>query len=126
MASTASFSNTGRVEISVGVPSILMQIVNGKLLQRLLTITPLCEFYEAKGIDKLKIIAKTAVVGLITLGVAAAVTILSSLTIYAIPLCLIVTMGLSFNFLNEEAAEARNKTKDIAMQSLTIDQSTQI
>jgi len=125
MASTSSLSTASKIEISVGVPSILLQIVNGRLLQRLLTLTPLCEFYDAKGIDKLKIIAKTSLVGLIALGIAASVAVLSSLTIYAIPLCLIATMGLSFNFLNEEAAQGRSHLKDIALQGLACDKATQ-
>lgn len=118
MAASTSFSGPGRIEISVGVPSILMQVINGKLLQRMLTLTPVSEFYDAKGVDKLKIIAKTAAVGLIALGIAAAVAFMSGLTIYAIPLCLIITMGLAFNFLNEEAASARHNLKELALQSL--------
>ena len=118
MVTSPAFSGPGRIEISVGVPSILMQIMNGKLLQRMLTLTPFSEFYDAKGVDKLKIVAKTTAVGLIALGIAAAVALMSSLTIYAVPLCLIVTMGLAFNFLNEEAALARQNLKEVALQSL--------
>jgi hypothetical protein len=39
---------------------------------------------------------------------------------------LIATMGLSFNFLNEEAAQARNHLKEIALQGLTCDKATQV
>lgn len=118
MATSSTFNGPGRIEISVGVPSMLMQIINGKLLQRLLTLAPVSEFYDAKGIDKLKIIAKTAAVGLVAFGIAASVAFMSSLTIYAIPLCLIVTMGLAFNFLNEEAASASQNLKELALRSL--------
>ncbi len=118
MATTPSLTGPGRIEISVGVPSILMQIINGKLLQRLLTLAPVSEFYDAKGIDKLKIVAKTAAVGLLALGIAASVALMSSLTIYAIPLCLLITMGLAFNFLNEEVALKRENLKEIALKSL--------
>ena len=118
MATRPSLPGPGRIEISVGVPSMLMQIINGKLLQRLLTLAPVSEFYDAKGIDKLKIVAKTATVGLLALGIAASVAFMSSLTIYAIPLCLLITMGLAFNFLNEEAASKRENLKEIALKSL--------
>ena len=113
-----SLGGPGRIEISVGVPTLLTQLMNGKLMQRLLTLAPVSEFYSASGMDKLKIIAKTALVGLISLGIAASVALMSSITIYAIPLCLIATMGLSFNFLNEEAAEARKVLPQIAVESM--------
>lgn len=113
-----SLGGPGRIEISVGVPTLLTQLMNGKLIQRLLTLAPISEFCAASGMDKLKIIAKTALVGLIALGIAASIAFMSSITIYAIPLCLIVTMGLSFNFLNEEAAEARKALPQIAVESI--------
>jgi enolase len=47
MATRPSLPGPGRIEISVGVPSMLMQIINGKLLQRLLTLAPVSEFYDA-------------------------------------------------------------------------------
>lgn len=107
----------GNIQINVGMPSLLTQIINGDLVKRWLTIKPLCEFYELNRLEKCKIIFKTATVGLLALGIAASVAFMSALSVYAVPLCLVVTLGLAFNFLSEEAA-AREKMQKQAIESV--------
>ena len=108
MASLVS-SQSPALNISVGIPSPILSLINGTLLRRLLTLEPFVDFYQMDLINKVKVIAKVIFVGAIALGIAASVAYMSHITVAAIPLCLICTMGLSFNYLTEDISLAAKK-----------------
>lgn len=89
----------GAITVEVGVPSFVMQLFNGELVTRLLTLKMVDDFMVLSRGDKFRVIWKVALVGLITLGICAAVSFMNPLFIWAVPLCMITTMGLAFSLL---------------------------
>lgn len=104
----------GAVTLTVAVPQPMSQFMDSMNLKRLLTLKPLEDFAELSGRERALTILKVITVGLLTLGIGAAAALASPVTIWSIPLAMIVAMGLSFSFITYEKSgrELLDKEKD--------------
>jgi|GEM_PF-2306877 len=98
-------NSTGVVRLELGIPNPVMSLLNGNAIIRMLTLQPFEDFYEISLKQKFYVIAKVMVVGLMTLGVGIAATLVNPLFLWAIPLCALITMGLAFNLMTEPPSQ---------------------
>lgn len=89
----------GSIRVELGVPSFVMQVFNGDLIIRILTLKIFSDYAALPSAEKWCIVGKVAIVGLLTLGVCAAAVVMNPLFVWAIPLCLLTTMGVSFGLM---------------------------
>lgn len=92
----------GALTLTVSLPQPVGQFMDALTIKRLLTLKPLEDFADLSGKQKILTVLKVIIVGFISLGIGAAVTLASPVALWSIPLATIVAMGLSFNFITYE------------------------
>jgi hypothetical protein len=97
------------IEIRVGIPNMLSKLLTEQRVSRLLRIDAFSEFYYCSLREKAEIIFKVALVGLAVLGIGYIVSIMNPLAVWAVPLSLILAMGLTFDLLTESKRDAAIK-----------------
>lgn len=97
------------IEVRVGVPNMLSGVMTQDRVARVLKLDSFSEFYHCSFKEKAEIIFKVALVGLAALGIGYVVSIMNPLAVWAVPLSLILAMGLSFDLLTQSKKEAALK-----------------
>lgn len=95
--------------IKVGVPNVLMDLLNGGAVKRFLTLQVWDDHMKLTSAQKKSVIKKVAVVGLVALGICLATALAVPTFIWAVPLVLILTMGLSWSLLTVPKKSSINK-----------------
>lgn len=90
---------TKNITFSVGIPNVIMQLLDGHVIRRMLTLEFIDDYKKLDNASQKTVIQKVAQVALSTIFIALAVAFITVEVIWTIPLCLLATMGLSFNFL---------------------------
>lgn len=74
-----------------------MAVTPENAIVRILTLKAFEDFIDMPKNDKLRVIAKVAVIGLLTLGVATAAFFIHYIAIWSIPMSALATMALTFS-----------------------------
>ena len=109
--SVGAAANTGSraITFSLNVPDFLMQIVDGQLVKRLLTLQFLDEHSALDHERQVNILKKVAKVALSVLAISCSIACFHVEVVWMIPLSLLVAMGLSFNFLVASEYESQQE-----------------
>ena len=105
------------IEVRVGVPNMLSSVMTQERVSRVLKLDSFSEFYYCSLKEKAEIIFKVALVGLAALGIGYVVSMMNPLAVWAVPLSLILAMGLSFDLLTQSKRDAAIK-KTKALESM--------
>lgn len=97
------------VEVRIGVPNVLCSVMTEERVSRVLKLDSFSEFYYCSLKEKAEIILKVTLVGLLALGIGYVVSMMNPLAVWAVPLSLILAMGLSFDLLTQSKRDAALK-----------------
>lgn len=114
-----SINPMGRQNItfSVGIPNVIMQLLDGTVIKRMLTLEVVDDYDKLDKTSQNIVIAKVAKVALATLIVALAVSFITVEVVWAVPLCVLITAGLSFSFLTAPEYSSNHLVIDEAKKS---------
>ena len=117
---TTNTLGTKNLTFSVGIPNVIMQVLDGQVIKRMLTLEAFDDYSLLDKGSQKNVICKVAKVALATLFVSLTVAFITVEVVWMLPLCLLVTMGLSFGFLtsNEYASTHYGKVADQAKKSV--------